>query len=255
MSFWLRLCLGLVLLAPSLAHAQSFLETPSDGDKLSGIGVIRGWKCEAKGDITVTIDDGNPISLVYGSERPTTSGICGDTDNGFLLLINWGIFDGQHTAVFSDDDGEFARSTFTVTTTGVPYLEDADLEDATKCVTVDDFPSTGETTVLEWNTGTQHFEMVESCESPEPEPTEPEPVNLGTCTTGTTVNRGQMCSGSVIGISFTFSVEADGRGCIAGTGLTSIDGCYSDSLPSTLKSFGVDVTRNADGSWTINGLP
>ena len=58
MSFLLRLCLGLVILAPSLALAQltELLETPGDGDKLSGIGVIRGWKCEA-GDITVKFFD------------------------------------------------------------------------------------------------------------------------------------------------------------------------------------------------------
>ena len=45
----LRLYLGLVFLAPALAHAQSALDIPGDGDTLSGIGVISGWKCEAQG--------------------------------------------------------------------------------------------------------------------------------------------------------------------------------------------------------------
>ena len=44
----LCLCCSLVILAPALTHAAN-LETPSNGDNLSGIGVIRGWKCEAGG--------------------------------------------------------------------------------------------------------------------------------------------------------------------------------------------------------------
>ena len=70
MSFLLRLCLGLVILAPSLAHAQSVLEIPSDGDQLSGIGVISGWKCEAEGDITVKVDDGLPPSHAVWAVPP-----------------------------------------------------------------------------------------------------------------------------------------------------------------------------------------
>ena len=249
MSFLLRLCLGLVLLAPSLAHAQSFLETPSNGDKLSGIGVIRGWKCEAKGDITVRFDNDEALTytMVYGSERPTTEKdedgkiICGDTNNGFLFLINWGIFDdGEHTAVVSDDDGEFARSTFTVTTTGVPYLEDADA-----CVTVNDFPSTGETTMLEWNQSTQHFEMVEACPPDEPAPPA-EPVDL-TCKAGLTVEPGAMCSGSLGGLDFTFSVDAAGQACVESA---LLDRCYDTDF--TLLS--ASASKNDDGSWTINSL-
>ena len=54
MSFLLRLCLGLVILAPALAHARSLLSIfRVQGDKLSGIGLISGWKCEADGDITI----------------------------------------------------------------------------------------------------------------------------------------------------------------------------------------------------------
>ena len=48
MSFLLRLCLGLVVLVPSLAHAAT-LENPGDDLSYSGVGVISGWKCEAEG--------------------------------------------------------------------------------------------------------------------------------------------------------------------------------------------------------------
>ena len=50
----LRFCLGLVLLAPMLAHAQSALDIPGNRDTLSGIGVISGWKCAAQGNLTIS---------------------------------------------------------------------------------------------------------------------------------------------------------------------------------------------------------
>ena len=247
MSFLLRLCLGLLVLSPSLALAQTAsLDVPGSGDKLSGIGAIFGWKCDANGEITIRFNDGDPVPTTYEFPRADTSGACGgdDGNNGFYTFFNWALLgDGEHTAVAYDNGVEFARSTFTVTTTGENFLVGASAR-----VTVEDFPSPGETTVLEWNQSTQHFEIVELRGG-----TPPEPVDLGMCTVGATVNPGQMCSGSVIGISFTFSVDADGQGCIDRTNL--VDGCYPDSLPSTLKSFGVDVTKNADGSWTINSLP
>ena len=254
MSFLLRLCLGLVFLAPSLAHAQ-FLETPLNGDKLSGIGVIRGWKCEATGDITVRFDGDEALTftMVYGSERPDTketsdgTPVCGDTDNGFLFLFNWAILgDGEHTAVAYDNGVEFARSTFSVATAGEEYLGDA----PDTCVTVNDFPSTGETTYLEWNTSTQHFEMVESCG-----PTPSEPVDHGMCTVGLTVNPGEMCSGTLLIYNYTFTVNAEGEACIDGTGIGEVDRCHSLMLPGIVVRLGVDATRNDDGSWTINDLP
>ena len=84
MLFWLRLCLGLVILAPSLAVAQAQkiegrLEIPSQGDTLSGIGVISGWKCEAEGEITVRVDDENPLPTLYGlSREDTEETVCED---------------------------------------------------------------------------------------------------------------------------------------------------------------------------------
>ena len=82
MPFWLRLCsLSLLSSLPSLAVAQPEqpeeprryqLEIPSQGDTLSGIGVISGWKCEAEGEITVRVDDGNPLPTLYGLSREDT---------------------------------------------------------------------------------------------------------------------------------------------------------------------------------------
>ena len=64
-----------LLLSPAWALANR-LEIPGNGATVSGIGVISGWKCEAEGDITVSFDGGDPIPLVYGSERGDTSAQC-----------------------------------------------------------------------------------------------------------------------------------------------------------------------------------
>ena len=112
-SFLLRFCFGLTVLGPSLAHAQpsSVLEIPGNGTTVSGIGMISGWKCEA-GDITISLNDGDPIPATYGLPRADTSGVCdNDGNNGFFSYTNWGnLGDGEHTAVVYDDGTEFARS-------------------------------------------------------------------------------------------------------------------------------------------------
>ena len=153
----LRLCLGLSLLIPSLAHAAT-LGIPSNGDKLSGIGVISGWKCEANGPLTVRFNEDAPVPLVYGSERPDTRERCGDTNNGFVAIWNWGnLDDGTHTAVAYDNGVEFDRNTFTVATTGEDFVTDANLR-----LRAPNFPSPGETTWFEWNQSTQHLEIAEN---------------------------------------------------------------------------------------------
>ena len=169
-AFLLCLCLGFMVLVPSLVHAAA-LGVPGDGTNLSGVGVISGWKCEAE-EITVeflnaagqriVINEGrtsNPVPVLYGSERPDVLnvGACASADVGFVAIWNWGeLGDGTYTAVAYDNDVEFARNTFTVTTPGDDFVEGVSKE-----VTVEDFPHPGDTTVLEWNQGTQHFEIVE----------------------------------------------------------------------------------------------
>lgn len=148
------LCLGLLALAPSLAYAAN-LEIPGNGDKLSGIGVISGWKCEAEGEITVSFDGGGPVRLVYGSERGDTREECGDANNSFVAVFNWALLgDGEHTAVAYDNGVEFARNTFTVATTGEEFLTGASAR-----LKVPNFPSPGEEAYFEWNQATQHLEL------------------------------------------------------------------------------------------------
>ena len=163
MTFMLRLCLGVLLLTPALTPAAT-LEIPGHGANLSGIGVISGWKCEATEPLTVRIDGGNPIPLLYGSERGDTSGVCGDTPNGFVAIYNWGILDdGTHTAVAYEGKREFARTTFTVTTFGEEFVQGASGE-----CHIPDFPASGERARFAWNEATQGLVLV-----PEPPPPSP----------------------------------------------------------------------------------
>ena len=160
MSLLLRLCFGLLLLTPGLTGAAR-LEIPGPGANLSGIGVISGWKCEVTGTITVRIDDGPPIPMLYGSERGDTRSVCGDSANGFVAIFNWGLLDdGVHTAVASDGAGEFARSTFTVTTFGEEFVQGTSGE-----CRIPDFPAPGESALFAWNEATQGLVLV-----PEPAP-------------------------------------------------------------------------------------
>ncbi len=169
MSFLVRLCFGLLILAPSLAVAQSErpeqpedilkhnLEIPGDGDTLSGIGVISGWKCEVEGAITVRVDDGNPLPTLYGLPREDTEETCGDTDNGFVTYFNWGLLgDGTYTVAALDNGVKFDSSTVRVATFGEEFVEDADPGP----FTILDFPSLGEKADFVWNTSTQHLELL-----------------------------------------------------------------------------------------------
>ena len=157
-----------LLLSPAWALANR-LEIPGNGTTVSGIGVISGWKCEAEGDITVSFDEGDPIPLVYGSDRGDTSGVCGDANNGFVAIWNWGLLsDGKHTAVVYDNDMEFARSTFSVVNFGQEFVVGAE-----ECM-IEDFPAMGETATFAWNESTQHLELAEIMGAPEdPEDMEP----------------------------------------------------------------------------------
>ena len=158
MPILLRLCFSLVLLAPALVHAAT-LENPANGSFYSGIGVISGWKCTATGPLTVRFNDGDPLPLAYGNVRADVrnAGACPSAQVGFVSIMNWAeLGDGTHTAVVYDNGVEFARSTFTVATTGEPYVTGAEGE-----CRVPDFPAPQETMRFAWNQSTQHLEMAD----------------------------------------------------------------------------------------------
>lgn len=154
---WQESSQNFVMYNPSVTADGGFnsafgrLENPSPGAAKSGIGVISGWICSA-GSVVVTVD-GTAFQTSYGTERPDTAGVCGDTDNGFAALYNWNRFgDGAHTAIAYADGVEFARSNFTVTTLGDEFLTGLN-----GTFLVPEFPFAGRTTTVYWVESEQNF--------------------------------------------------------------------------------------------------
>ncbi len=111
----------------------------------------------------------------------------------------------------------------------------------------------GDSMVLEWNQSTQHFEIVEFMGS----------GDLGECVEGLTVGPEEMCSfffgDTTFGdIDGTFSINAESQLCVE-VDIATIPCLDTDqefeSLLDGLGISGVDVTKNADGSWTIISMP
>ena len=154
------LYLGVLAAAPSWA---AFLESPAPAAVVSGIGFISGWKCDAS-NITVRIDGGEHLPVAMDQERSDLQEVCGSIHHGFIKQVNWAwpiISDGEHVVVAYDEGVEFGRAEFTVGTLGEEFLKGAG-----RVMLVGNFPAPGETTILEWNESTQHFEIREVLDSP-----------------------------------------------------------------------------------------
>ena len=137
-----------------VAGLQAMLENPSLGSSQSGIGIISGWACEA-GEIVIELA-GTPVPAAYGTPRGDTQPVCGDADNGFVLLVNWNnLGPGEHEIRALADGVEFARTTIRVTTLGVDFLRDVQ-----RTVIVPDFPHPGESTTLRWEEALQNFVII-----------------------------------------------------------------------------------------------
>lgn len=150
----LRFCFVFILLTPVLAYS-TVLENPAPGSHYSGVGVISGWKCAANGPLTVRFNEGDPISLVYGSERPDVreAGACPSAAVGFVAIWNWAnLSAGEHTAVVYDSGIEFARSTFRVESLGTEFLRGATGESVVR-----NFPNPNTDVVLRWEEPIQQF--------------------------------------------------------------------------------------------------
>jgi PhoPQ-activated pathogenicity-related protein len=140
-----------VPLAASLAH----LESPQQGSFESGVGLIRGWICQAN-TVEVQIDGGERQRVAYGTTRKDTIGVCGDDNNGFGYTFNWNSLGaGSHTLRAFADDAEFANVNFTVTTLGVEFLQGASGE-----YTLPNFPQAGKNVTVRWAEPHQNFVIV-----------------------------------------------------------------------------------------------
>jgi hypothetical protein len=130
---------------------QGALENPPPGGFVSGINILSGWVCLA-GRVDLLVD-GVPIRAIYGSPRADTSSVCGDDNNGFVLLTNWNdLSNGSHTIAALADGVEFARSTFTTTSLGQEFLHGASGRFT--------IPFNGRNVTIEWQESSQNFVIV-----------------------------------------------------------------------------------------------
>lgn len=72
------------------------------------------------------------------------------------------------------------------------------------------------------------------------------------CEVGAVIAPGGSCVASVFGIAAVLTVDMEGGACVNAAAV-GLEICGADSLPLAL--YGADVTKNDDGSWTVNRLP
>ena len=123
----------------SVPPAGASLEIPSPGTNVSGIGLVSGWSCLG-GELEVEFSDAEGVILtqtvLQGTERIDTEGVCGDIDNGFSSPFNWGrLGPGERTARLIRNGEEVASSTFMVAAFDRDFLPDAE-----GMCTIVDFP-------------------------------------------------------------------------------------------------------------------
>jgi hypothetical protein len=131
-------------------------ESPSEGSFESGVGLIRGWVCNAA-TVEVEIDGGVRLKAAHGTRRPDTEAVCGTADTGYGLTYNWNLLgDGAHTLRALADGVEFSRVSFYVTTLGHDYLRGLPAYEHALA----NFPSTGRNVTLRWSESHQNFVIV-----------------------------------------------------------------------------------------------
>jgi hypothetical protein len=138
---------------PQLANA----EVPAQDSVQSGIGIIRGWACEAN-RVTVQFDDLAPFELAYGTRRTDTREVCGDSNNGYGGVFAWGLLGaGQHTMRTYIDDSLVDTVSFEVAGLEQPFV--TGLEGT---YVLEGFPGPGESVTVRWSEAAQNFVIVET---------------------------------------------------------------------------------------------
>lgn len=140
------------MVVASHASAQTTVENPQPDANVSGISLISGWRCSANA-ITVSFDGGTQYPVSYGTIREDTALACGDTNNGFGFLWNWGrLSNGSHTVRLFDNGTQFSEVNVNVTNYGAEFLSGH-----TNSTLAPNFPADGQTATLEWQQSLQSF--------------------------------------------------------------------------------------------------
>lgn len=130
------LSLATLIFSP-VAFSQFNFESPAELSIESGVGVVRGWVCNAN-KVQVRFDDKETLELPYGGDRPDTKTICNNNGkNGFGSVIFWPTHgEGQHTADLLIDDEIVTSVTFMVSGASSDFIKGISGN-----VTAKDFPS------------------------------------------------------------------------------------------------------------------
>ena len=155
---------GFYLDAEGAGALRGVLENPGPHSFQSGVRALWGWVCDAEMvEIQIETAQGEvePYRAEYGMERLDTLEVCGDTDNGFVMLFNWNrLGAGEHTVTALVDGMELGRATVRVTTVGEGAEEEFLRGVEGECV-AEDFPILGQRTRLEWQQESQNFVITE----------------------------------------------------------------------------------------------
>mgnify|MGYP001548809912 FL=1 len=128
------------------------LETPAEGSVQSGVGLIRGWACEAE-NVAISIDGGELIPIAQGTQRGDTSGVCGDDDNGYGMVLAWGLLgSGPHQLRTFVDGADLGAVEFEVATIGDGFVKGLEGE-----YELADFPASDESVRVTWSEADQNF--------------------------------------------------------------------------------------------------
>lgn len=147
--------LGSFSVTPARASNQAYPEVPQEGSIQSGVGVIRGWACDAN-IVEVQIDDLPRLRLAYGSSRADTLEVCGDENNGYGVAIAWGLFgEGMHRMKTFIDGRERSDVAFEVVGLDEPFIEGL-----SGSYELGSFPVAGQSVVVRWSEADQNFIIV-----------------------------------------------------------------------------------------------
>jgi len=131
-------------------------EVPQAGSIQSGVGLIRGWACDAK-KVEIQFDDKPRIAISYGTSRGDTIGRCGDENNGYGMVVNWtALGKGSHQMKTFIDDNQVADVTFEVA-----GLDEDFIAGLSGTYQLEDFPAPGKSVTVEWSEADQNFIIID----------------------------------------------------------------------------------------------
>lgn len=157
MACFIAACAALV---PAVSAAAGYLENPQPGGRESGIGVVSGWHCNA-GKIEIELDGAKALAAAYGTERADTQAVCGKSNTGFSLLINWNnLSAGPHLVRALADGVEFGRASMTTVPIGADFWPGK-----SGTMRLDNFPQPGKGVIAEWQESKQNFVISEYLQS------------------------------------------------------------------------------------------